>query len=268
MGARYKEARISQAAYKRFFYYLTTDERTGDLMREALDSDVKSTEIDPMRLASPLTKPIPYPGRARGGPDWLAFVSNWMTEWERTGDTRWRDKIVAGMDSIAKMPFGFLTGPNQLYGYEPATGKLHALEDKVGTYNLATIMGGGEVVFELNTLVDHPGWKRVWDQYCRLHTAPEDVVKRDNTTGKEGEDGRYARPGRLAGYLYTLTKNAAYAQKAWQGIGNRRYNPTAVKPPEVLALIDEIPGLSTNSVAQGCLELIEVLEMCGDRMPA
>ena len=62
-------ARISQAAYRRFHYYLTTDERTGDLMREVVDADYKSTEIDPMREAAPLTKPIPYPGRARGGPD-------------------------------------------------------------------------------------------------------------------------------------------------------------------------------------------------------
>ena len=72
-----------------------------------------------MRLASPLTKPLPYPGRVRGGPDWLAFAGNWMTEWERTGDNKWRDKIIAGMDSIAAMPFGFLTGPDQLYGYDP-----------------------------------------------------------------------------------------------------------------------------------------------------
>ena len=126
-GCGAKEARISQAAYRRFHYYLTTDERTGDLMREVVNSDYKATEIDPMRLASPLTKPLPYPGRVRGGPDWLAFAGNWMTEWERTGDNKWRDKIVAGMDSIAAMPFGFLTGPDQLYGYDPKTGKLYAL---------------------------------------------------------------------------------------------------------------------------------------------
>ena len=35
-------------------------------------------------------------------------------------------------------------------------------------------------------------------------------------------------------------------------------------PPAVLHPLDEIPGLSTNSVSQGCLEAIEVLEMCGD----
>jgi hypothetical protein len=29
-------------------------------------------------------------------------------------------------------------------------------------------MGGGEVVFELNTLIDHAGWKKAWDQYCLM----------------------------------------------------------------------------------------------------
>ena len=265
-GCGAKEARISQAAYRRFHYYVTTDERTGDLMREVVDSDYKATEIDPMRIAVPLTKPLPYPGRVRGGPDWLAFAGNWMTEWERTGDNRWRDKIVAGMDSIAAMPFGFLTGPNQLYGYDPKTGKLFALEAEVGTYNLATIMGGGEVVFELNTLIEHAGWKKAWDQYCRLHTARQDVITRDKATGSEGTDGQYARPGRLAGYLYSMTKNAAYAKKAWSGVRIPRMTGVQVKGPEVVTGIEDIALLSTNSVAQGCLEAIEVLEMCGDQM--
>jgi hypothetical protein len=204
----------------------------------------------------------------RGGPDWLAFVGNWMTEWERTGETKYRDKNIAGMDSIAKLPFGFLTGPNQLWGYDPATGRLFALEDKVGPYNLTIIMGGAEVVFELNTLLDHPGWKKAWEQYCRLHNAPQDVVARDNTSGTEGADGQYARPGRASAYLYTMTKNPAFAQKAWAGVRRGgRYATTSFKGPDVLAPVDEVPGLGTNSVAQGCLETIELLEMCGDRMP-
>ena len=265
-GCGAKEARISQAAYRRFYYYLTTDERTGDLMREVVDADYRATEIDPMRLAAPRTRPLPYPGRVRGGPDWLAFAGNWMTEWERTGDPKWRDKIVAGMDSIAAMPFGFLTGPDQLYGYDPKTGKLYALQEQVGPYNLATIMGGGEVVFELNTLIDHAGWKKAWNQYCRLQTAPRDVIARDNTSGTEGADAQYARGGRLAGYLYSLTKNPAYAKKAWSGVRVPRIVATPVTAPDVVTPIEEVMGLSTNSVAQGCLEAIEVLEMCGDQM--
>jgi len=54
-GCGAKEPRISQAAFRRHYYYLTTDERTGDVMREVVDADYKTTEIDPMRLASPRT---------------------------------------------------------------------------------------------------------------------------------------------------------------------------------------------------------------------
>jgi hypothetical protein len=261
-----KEARISQAAYRRFYYYLTTDERTGDLMRAVVDVDYKVAEIDPMRLAAPRRGEIAYPARVRGGPDWLAFAGNWMTEWERTGETKYRDKILAGMDSIVKMPYGFLSGPNQLYGYDPATGKLDPLEpDGLGTYNLAVIMGGGEVVFELNELIDHAGWKKAWLQYCRLHTAPKSVVARDNQTGAEGLDGQFARPGRLSAYLYRETKNPAFAAKAWAGIRARGpFALTSLKGPAVLNPIEEVTGLSTNSTSQGCLELIEVLEMCGE----
>jgi hypothetical protein len=260
-GCGAKEARISQAAYRRFYYYLSTDERVGDVMREVVNVDTTAIDLDPMRLAQPRTGNFAYPARVRGGPDWLAFAGNWMTEWERTGDTRWRDKILAGMDSIVAMPFGFLTGPNQVYGYDPKTGKLYALENQIGTYNLATIMGGGEVVFELNELIDHAGWKKAWDQYCRLHNAPREVVERDKSTGTEGADGRYARQGRLAAYLFRQTGNEAFRQRAWSGVRAPRIAAQHLEGPEVVTPIDDAP-ISTNSVAQGCLEAIEVIAMC------
>ena len=213
----------------------------------------------------------------RGGPDWLAFVGNWMTEWERTGDTKYRDKIIAGMDSIAAMPYGFLTGPNQLYGYDPKTGKLYALGRTVGTYNLATIMGGGEVVFELNTLIDHPGWKKAWQQYCRLTTAPKAVVAKDMRSGTEGNDGSYAGPGRMAAYAYLKTKNPAFVSRAVGEIssslrGGRSgpggpYATRHAEGADVLNPIDEAPFVSTNTTAQSSLSAIQILEMCKDRLP-
>jgi hypothetical protein len=221
-GCGAKEARISQAAFRRFYYYLTGDERTGDIMREVVDVDAKVMEIDPMRLASARTGPIPYPGRMRGGPDWIACAGNWMTEWERTGDVRYRDKIIAGMDSIAKMPYGFMTGPNTLYGYDPKTGKLYPLvDDGFGVYNLQVIQGGAEVAFELNQLIDHAGWQNAFLQYCRLTGAPKDVVSRDNRTGSEGADGSYAGAGRMAAYAYgrpeTLLSSPALSASSADG---------------------------------------------------
>jgi hypothetical protein len=271
-GCGAKEVRISQAAYRRYYYYLTTDERTGDVMREMVNADYKVVEYDPMRLASPITEAEKkYPVRVRGGPDWLAFVGNWMTEWERTGDTRWRDKIYAGMDSITRMPYWFRSGKDLLFGYDPATSRLYPLTDGVGDYNLATIMGGGEVVFELNELVDHEGWQKAWLQYCRLTTAPKEVVAKDMLTGTEGGDGAYTRPDRLAAYAYLKTKNPAFAQQALTPLTSRRgsteYATRRIEGAEALKPLDEAPRVGTNGAAQSSLVAIEVLEMCADQLP-
>ena len=270
-----KEARISQAAFRRFYYYLTTDERMGDVMREVVNVDAKVAEVDPMRVAQPATdRERKYPARIRLGPDWFAFAGNWMTEWERTGDTRWRDKIVAGMDSVANLPLGMRSGRNLVFGYDPATGRMYPVSDELGDYNLATIQGGAEVVFELNGLVDNPGWMKTWLQYCRLELAPRDVVTRDMATGAEGADGSYAGPGRLAAYAYLKTGNPAFATAASLTVLGRlrafepgRYQTRRIEGPAVLNPIDEA-NVSTNSTAQSSLSSIEVLAMCGDRLPA
>jgi hypothetical protein len=127
-------------------------------------------------------------------------------------------------------------------------------------------MGGAEVVFELNQLIDHAGWHRAWLQYCRLTQAPKQVVAGDMQSGNEGQDAVYAAPGRLAAYAYAQTKNATFAKKAW-ALRGPLASSQHFKGPDVLNPIDEIPGLSTNSVAQTCLQWIEILEMCGDQAP-
>jgi hypothetical protein len=88
--------------------------------------DEVASKLDPMRKAQPITEAEKkYPGRIRFGPDWLAFAGDWMTEWERTGDTKWRDKIMAGVDSMYAMPFWMRTGKNLVMGYDYNTGKLY-----------------------------------------------------------------------------------------------------------------------------------------------
>ena len=270
-----KEARISQAAFRRFYYYLTTDERIGDVMREVVNVDYKVAQVDPMREAQPPTeRERKFPARVRLGPDWFAFAGNWMTEWERTGDTRWRDKINAGLDSIARMPLGIRSGRNLVYGYDPATGRMYQVSDELGDYNLATIQGGAEVVFELNGLVDNPGWMGAWLQYCRLELAPRDVVARDMATHAEGMDGSFAGPGRLAAYAYLETRDPAFARVAAASVFGRlhgfdagRYASRRVAGPDVLNPIDETV-VSTNSAAQSSLSAIEVLAMCAGQLPA
>jgi hypothetical protein len=270
-----KEARISQAGYHRFYYYLTTDERVGDVMHEVVNVDYKTVEFDPMREAQPITpreKAI-APTRVRVGPDWLAFIGNWLTEWERTGDTKWRDKILAGVNSMAAMPLGMRTGRNLVMGYDPATGKLYELNDQPGVYNLATIMGGAEVAFQVSQMLDDPTWNKIWLQYCRLYSAPKDIIIKDMQTGAEGMDGSYARDGRLAGWVFYKNGSEAFKQVAinalldhgrgGRGGGGLRH----VSGPNVLNPVDEGFG-GTNGAAQNGLETITMLGMVGQYLPA
>ena len=272
-----KEARISQSAHWRFYYYLTTDERIGDIMTDNLDADVAVAKYDPMREAQPITDyEKQFPGRIRVGPDWLALVSNWLTQWERTGDTKWRDRILVGVKDLAKMPYGIREGTNLVMGWDPKTADLFpgSLNPQLGHYNLATIQGGGELGNELSTLLDDPDWQRLWSQYCRLlDVNSPDVILRDNTTHNEGADAQYNGGGgnpssipRLAGFAYHLTKNPAFADAAISRIRAISEGLNQVTAPNALNTVTDA-SLDTNSASQSSLAIIEVLDLCADRLP-
>ena len=181
-GCGAKEARISQAAFNRFYYYLTTDERTGDLMREQKDADTLLYHLDPMRLAEPRSQyPCNAPARLRIGPDWLAYAGNWMTEWERFGDTKYREKILTGLRSIAELPDGIFTG-NLAKGYDPATGKItYDGDPKVrSTNHLMTIMGGFEVMNELLPLTREEKFAHTWKDFARRYKQMSHDIRHSN----------------------------------------------------------------------------------------
>nr|WP_255551453.1 hypothetical protein [Granulicella sp. dw_53] len=283
-----KEARVSQAAHWRPFYYLTTDERTGDIIREAAEhSGISVGNFDPMREAEPKLAGEP-PVRIRIGPDWFALAGNWMTEWERTGDKSWRDKIMNGVDSILAMPYGLETGKPEAnskalaatVGFDNATGKLTAILNPQtnalvpANYNLATIQGGGEVMFELVPLLGRKDFEDAWLELCRLGIAPSEVWDKDRTTHNEGAEAQYVPPGqsgpRLAAYVYAKTGNIAYARKAVAMLlsqGGGIANPSMVSGSNSLRPVQEDPRISTNEASQTALQCIEVLELCKDQLP-
>ncbi len=263
-----KEVRESQAAYRRFHYYLTTDERTGDMMREvAENADIAMSNLDPLRLILPKTK---YPTHARIGPDWLALAGNWMTEWERTGDNAWRDKIMAGVNSFKTMPYGFFSGEQGAFGYDPATKKMYQLNDTIGFIHLSVLMGGPEIMNELVPLLQDKDLDRMWLQFCRLYGAPQDEVMKE--FGKGGKTGdRAPDHSRLVAYVANTTNDATYAALAWnQFLAPRtatQFDPVWVTGANAVKPLQEVRSISTNSTSQWCLNAIELLGMIGDKMP-
>jgi hypothetical protein len=252
-----KEIRISQAILKRFYYYLTTDERTGDLMHEVANADYALVEVDPLRKILPKTQ---YPTHIRTGPDWLAAAGNWMTEWERTGDTKYRDKIITGMKSITDMPNGLLTALS--FGYDPKTGVLHDVPDKQPVGQFLMIMGGAEVGFELATLLDEPKWNKTWLDACIAWA-------------KNGK-GEMAGP-RAIGYAAFKTNNAQLGLQAWQqmaksgdGTGLNRFpsQPAYTPGKDLFAPGSGVPPLTaTGHLSQWALNIIETLQLAGKWLP-
>ena len=258
-GCGAKEARISQAAWNRFYYYLTTDERCGDLMTEVKDADRKLYDLDPMRLAQPRSEyPCTAPARLRIGPDWLAYAGNWMTEWERTGNTTYRDKIIAGMKSIAALPNRLFTGPKAL-GFDPSTGIITTeCDPKLETTNhLMTIMGGFEIANEMMRMIDIPEWKDAW----------LDHAARYKKKAWELSHSRF-RVSRLMAYAAYHLRNTQMAEEAWKDLFTRlEHTPappfriTTILPPEVPSLLDECTSISTNDAALWSLDAIYMQEV-------
>ena len=85
-------------------------------------------------------------------------------------------------------------------------------------YNLATIQGGAEVMFELVPLLGRKDFEAAWLRNCRIGRAPADVYAKDMKTGNEGADAAYVLTGqagpRVAAYAYAKTGDKAFAEKA------------------------------------------------------
>lgn len=272
-GCSAKQARISTSANRRFYYYLTADERIGDVMREVLNVDQQLDAVDPVRKIAGRVDKGPWPARIGFGTDWGALVANFMTEWERTGDVRWRNKLLRGMQGIAAMPHGFFTGSG---GYEPTgpnEGAFHNVSgDKVSASHLSAVFGGMEMMAELVDLIDLPAFKAAWLQYCELYNAPRDLQVKALGVPHGGSPVLSVGHSRLTAFAAMQKQDAGLAKRAWAEFladgrgGSKPLRTVRVAGPAVLNPVDEAPWVSTNDTAQWGLAAIQNLALVGDQL--
>ena len=274
-GCSAKQLRISTVAYRRIHYYLTADERTGDLMRALVGADEAFLTLDPIRKIR--TEPIPPPTRAAAsvgfGTDWGSLAFAWLTEWERTGDARVRDKLLAGMRSIGGQPKGFFTTGCT---FNLDTGEFSRGEERgVGVSHLSAVFGLPEICSELITLFDEPAFRAAWLDYCMLYNASADEQRAalGEPLGKLNLRDAHSR---LTAYAARLKRDPALAARAWdEFLGGRAakgvrtdLRSTRVIGPAVLSPVDENFALNTNSSSQWGLSAIQMLALAGESQPA
>jgi PcRGLX-like protein C-terminal alpha/alpha toroid domain/PcRGLX-like protein central beta sandwich domain/PcRGLX-like N-terminal RIFT barrel domain len=273
-GCSAKQLRISTASNRRYYYYLTADERVGDLMRAQVEAARTLRTIQPGRKL-PDAHPLPDPNGDRAwlgfGTDWGAIAGAWLTEWERTGDLKMRSRLHESMRTIAAQPRGFLTGGGWL---NLITGAFDiASTDKISVSHLSAAFGLPEVCAELVELLSVPEFEQSWLQYCELFNAPPEEQKRvlgQILAPLNLEQGH----ARLTAFAAQRRRNPALGARAWQEFeagkgGIRRgacFQSQRIQTPAVLNPVDEVAWLSTNSAAQWALAAIECLAFAGEAL--
>ena len=286
-GCSAKQARISSAIYRRIFYYLSADERTGDLLGELAEVERAFAVLDPNRkvradgyVANPDVVSIGL------GTDWSALAAAWLTAWERVGDPavreRARDRLLGTMEGIAALPRGFLSGEARL---RLATGRFDAFPDQIQVSHLSAVFGLVEVCSELIRLTEGtpeevPGFAGAWEQYCRLYLATPEEQRAEvgqQLTGISLVQGH----SRLSAWLAHRRGDEELARRAWEsfdaGVDRLNVNPvqrqrvwetTTVEGPEVLRPVTEAAWVSTNDAAQYGLAVIQNLALIPAALPS
>jgi hypothetical protein len=259
-GCSAKQLRISTVLNRRFYYFLTGDERVGDLMREQNEAARTLRTVPPGRkLADASERHLEDPKGDYAflgfGTDWGALASAWFTEWERTRDPRFRDRLINSMKTIGTQPRGFFTGSQRL---NLVTGAFdQAKDDRVSVSHLSAAFGLPEICAELILCFDVPAFERAWLQYCELYNASPEQQKAALGEALRGTNLQQGH-SRLTAFAAWRKKDAKLAARAWSefkdgraGYGQRQeFQSRRIDGPAVLNPVDEGPGISTNSSAQ------------------
>ncbi|MEU0270534.1 Tat pathway signal sequence domain protein [Streptomyces sp. NPDC006307] len=269
-----KQQRISTAVYRRPYYFLTADERVGDLMRDLVDSDETFLALDPLRKIR--TEPYVPDRHALSigfGTDWSGLAAAWLTEWERRGPkaAKAEARLRSTMETIAAQPNGFVQGTGL---YDLDTGRF-AVADKpvVGVSHLSAMFGLVEMCAELIDLVDMPAFTEAWLDYCRYFNATKaEQAARYGT--HFGNLLLFQGHSRQDAYAAARLNDDRLAARAWQKFYRSdgyttamTWQKTPLEGPDVLEPGYEHLWISTNTTALFGLAAIQNLALVGDQMP-
>lgn len=274
-GCPCKEARIAMASHHRYYYYLTGDRRLEDIFEELKDNELSFLNKDPLGDFFD-KKDMVYPSHARSGPDWSSLCSNWMTRWERFHDTKYRDKIVTGIEDIKKAPLKLVSGPD--FEFDPESCHLRYIGERTtGGCHLQVCMGAPSVWTELADLLGDEEWKRMIADLGRFYYLPREEQLKES--GGLIGDRQFSLPfmaSSVAAYGAWYLKDDVLAERTWRillqtllrednadGFATVQLSETGNRE-----LLTEIPWISTNFTAQFCLNTIMVLDFIRDKLPA
>ena len=215
-----------------------------------------------------------YPSHARSGPDWSSLCSNWMTQWERTQDRNYRDKIIIGLNDIKNAPLQLSSGPD--FEFDPHSLHLRYIgECTTGGCHLQICMGAPQIWLELADLLDDKEFKNMLAEHGRFYylSHEEQLAESDGSIGERESTFPYMNAA-LGAYGADRLDLPWLAAKTWktlfQVLLENNCEGFAVDLIENCGnhkILSEISWISTNFTAQWCLNVIMALEFIRDFLP-
>ena len=278
-GDSAKQLRISTVANRRFLYYLTADERIGELMDAQIEGVRTLQSVPPGRKIGQQPASDPNQVSLYFGTDWGAVSAAWLTAWERYNDQDMRQRLLNSMQSIAAQPHGFFTGLAEMDirqgTFQPAPA------DRLFISHLSAVFGLAEICGELIQLIPDTSFSDAWLQYCRLYN---DLPALSLAVGKKIKNLNLVQGhARLTAYAAWHDNDRALVKRAWHeftsgegGIARPNQHQRIIHPPAVLypvreaaidSVIDKQSGstvdtnLATNAVAQWGLTALSLLAL-------
>ncbi|KEO71856.1 exo-rhamnogalacturonan lyase family protein [Anditalea andensis] len=269
-GCSAKQLRISTAANRRFYYYLTADERTGDLMREQIDAVATLRKVPPTRKVTAKENWVtedPDMVHVGFGTDWGAISAAWLVEWERTENEGIKKKLLNSMRTIGEQPLGFFNGGSKM---NLQTGEFDIVQSRRPTAShLSAVFGLTEMAIELYDLVGMESFNKAWLTYCELYNA-DDAAQEKVLGSSLGSLNLAQGHSRLTAFAAHKKKDPALAKRAWEEFyagagGTGRITPSmeTITGPSVLRPTIQAIGVSTNGTAQWGLAAIQNLALIG-----
>lgn len=268
-GCSCKEPRIGMAGHHRFLYYLTGDDRLGDVMEDVKDADLLKAKDCNGGAGLSEERKLP---EVRSGPDWSSYVSNWMTHYERTLEKKYRDRIETGIRDIAAAPYGLASGPDYQYDIENAHLVYVGEREDTPNQHLQICMGGPQIWLETSDMLEDDTLKELLADLGEFYyLSPEEksrltegkIQKRPFSwpfmaTGVSAFAAYWRNDRALAGQTWDILLGELEKNAGQEGFTPEYYGVGTARDD-----CQEVPWITTNVVSQWCLNVIMALEFIG-----
>lgn len=261
-----KQLRISNVLFKRIYYFLTGDERIGDLIGELTECQDALLTLDSHRKVQEHSGIPEGFAMANIGLDCGPLIAAWLTTWERRAEG-WRhsrDLLMKMLDGIAGLKHGI--GNNAML-LNPETGEVRECLPPTPEHaisHLSMLFGFPEIVTELLDFAKddlsetiQPFIQKAWPPYCRAYNGGAEAQMRNFGFAFPPDATWHQSHSTLTAIVAVEEKSNEMGRKAWREFfgtdGYRRdhdWSVAKVGGAEYFSEGEEAKWVTTNEVAR------------------